>query len=386
MSWISNRLVLPALGALLLTGSAFAQQGEAPTKPADPSPLKPRQIKPRFEVKDRDWPGKVGDASVCLWKDDALGALSITIDDNTVPDHPWWLEMGQKYGMKVTWFIITNRINEGVNPGFNGTWDTWKKIREAGHDVQSHTARHGHTDEKGWNGIENEYAESKKAIEENVPGDKCLTVAFFGGPNSNLNDPTIAAKYYIGGRGGSGSLNAADRVDYANTNSVGGIINIGDAKFPSQDLNTVLEKTSGSTAIFYRGWYCSHFHGMSKPDDRAALEKKLATIQGLVKENKVWVGTFREVVQYGQERDTAKVSVTSNAADKIVLNLTDTVDDDKFDMPLTVKVRIDPSWKTVEATQSGKAVEAKVIDHDGAAFALVQPVPDRGEVTIRKGA
>jgi hypothetical protein len=368
-----------ALAAVVAAGTlAFGAE-----PPAKPVARPPAVIKPRFEVKDRDWPSDVGAASICLWKDDAQAALSITIDDNTVPDHPWWFEMGKKYDLKFTWFVITDRITRGENPSFNQNWDYWKKVVAMGHDVQSHTKLHGHTDDPDWKNIDDEYATSKKQIETGIPGHKVLTVAFFGGPNSNLNDPAVAAKYYIGARGTRGSLNAANAVNYAETNSVGADINMGDARFPSQDLNTTLVKGKSGLAQFYRGWYCSHFHGVNA-ETRAKLEKRFAAVKELVHKGEIWPGLFTQVIQYGKERDTAELTVSAKDKDKIVFAVTDKVDDATFDFPLTVKVHVDSSWKSAKATQAGKEVGAKLVDHDGAKFVLVQAVPDRGDITLER--
>ena len=343
-------------------------------------------IKPRFEIKERDWPAQYGDASICLWKDDALAVLTVTIDDNCFGDTPWWLAMGEKYGVRFTWCTITARITKKENSGFNGTWPDWCKIHAAGHDVQSHTWHHGHTEDPDWKGIDAEYANAKKEIEENMPGNKCLIVGYFGGPNSYMNDPAVASKYYIGGRGGSGAMNPANAVNYMCTNNIGGIPHIGDAQFAGQDMKYLFEKGKGSTANNYRGWCNSNFHGCSKPEERATVEKWLSVVKGLVDENKLWVGLFREVCLYGQERDTAKLTVTEKAPGKIVLKLTDAMDDSKFDFPLTVKVRLDKPWKTVTAMQNAKPIQAKLVEHDGAAYALVQAVPDKGDVMLKNGA
>jgi hypothetical protein len=117
---------------------------------------------------------------------------------------------------------------------------------------------------------------------------------------------------------------------------------------------------------------------------REQEEKKLAFVHQRIQNNDLWLGLFREVVQYGQERDTAHLEVKSAAADKIVLSLTDEMDGKRFDFPLTVKVRVAPSWKAVRAEQGGRAVEAKSLEHDGATYALVQVVPDRGGVSLEK--
>ena len=101
-------------------------------------------------------------------------------------------------------------------------------------------------------------------------------------------------------------------------------------------------------------------------------------------EKDVWVGTFRDVIQYGQERDTAAIKDLKVAPGKISLAVTDKMHDKFFDMPLTIKVRLENDWSNVVAMQNGKAIDAKLIEHDGAKYALVNVVPDRGIVAITK--
>ena len=84
----------------------------------------------RFELTDITWPGKVGEAEVCLWKDDRYAALSITIDDNCRPDHDWWLAQCEELGFGVTWFVITKSIDV-YNTGFTGTWADYRKLARA---------------------------------------------------------------------------------------------------------------------------------------------------------------------------------------------------------------------------------------------------------------
>lgn len=334
--------------------------------------------KPRFELKDVQWPEKVGEASVCLWKNDAVAAFSITIDDNCAPDHAWWLETGKKYGIPLTWFVITERING--KSSFDGTWDNFRKLVDAGHDVGSHTARHLHTEDPGWKDIEAEYAGSKKAIEDNIKGHKALVLAYPGAPHPELNNPVIAAKYYIGCRGSTGGLNMANKIVYDNTADIAGL-HIDDSRSESQNLLTAVEKGKAKNPQLYRSWYCCHFHAV-KPENRDQLTKPLEYVASKVQSGELWAGLFRDVVMYGQERDTASLDIQSVSKDKIVLRITDTMDDSIFNYPLTVKVRLDSSWKTVEAVQNSGKVDCRFVTNNGNNYALIQVVPDKGDAVI----
>ena len=62
----------------------------------------------------------------------------------------------------------------------------------------------------------------------------------------------------------------------------------------------------------------------------------------------------------------------------------DTPHDMRFDFPLTVKVRLDNSWKSVKATQGSIAITARLTMYEGACCALAEVVPDRGTVVFEK--
>jgi len=332
----------------------------------------------RREARDRDWPSEPGMASICLWADDALAACSITIDDNTAPDHAWWQEMSRKYGLRLTWFIITSR----VGTAWGGTWDGWRQLHAAGHDVQSHTVNHLHIESPTWKGPEAEYADSIKEIEANMPGNKVLVLAYPGGKGSDtLNDPALAAKHYIGARGARGLPNPAHGINYRQTNSIG-VLHVDDAAFPQANLPYVFEKPTRG-ASFYRGWYCSHYHGV-KPDDRERQEKIFAYVRDKVASRELWLGLFREVIQYAQERDATTLSVTENTPSRIALSLTNPLDPQRYDYPLTVKVRLPDGWPAPQAVQNNRPIEARVIEHDGARYALVKAIPNRGAAVLSR--
>ncbi len=44
---------------------------------------------------------------------------------------------------------------------------------------------------------------------------------------------------------------------------------------------------------------------------------------------------------------------------------------------------IQSQWKTCSAKQDGHDIQARIVDREGTKFALVQAVPDRGEVVIQ---
>ncbi len=334
-------------------------------------------------VTERIWPAEVGQAVVCLWKDDKTLAFSITIDDNTRPDHAWWLEQGRKYGFRFTWFAIVGGLVNSINPGFSGNWADFQALLAAGHDVQSHSMTH--RSKEANLSAEDDYVQAIPPLTENLKGTRPLTLAYPGG--GLPNDPVAAARHHIGARGTIGTTNGP-RPNWFDVHSVGDGALVNVPIGGKGDWASMLPLLNPK-ARNYRGWYCTHFHGVAwNPDIQKTIMPAVITMLDTIKahESEIWVALFREAALYGQERDTAKLQVTNSTATAITLLLTDRMYDDWYDFPLTIRLRVPDAWTAVAATQGGKPLRASVVEHNGHRFAMVDVVPDRGEATIRPQA
>lgn len=367
------------LGVVILAAAAAPAQ----TPPRNLRSLPPT-TQPRFEVTDGAWPANEGEAQVCLWRDDRLAAASITIDDNHVQDHRWWMEMGQKYGFRFTWFVITFRVGKGEH---GGTWDDFAKLKQAGHDIQSHTVDHFNPRTGKALPTERNYAEAIPAIEQHVPGARVLAMAYPGGPSSKgKNDPEIAVRYYIAARGGNVAINPANQINYQKTNSIGGQFPVTSEHKPG--LPNAIELNPRFPEA-YRGWACFHFHDLGdkgSPDASPNATPKDVIVGGLEylsrHKDAFWVAPFAEVMQYSQERDTASLESKKTAAGQWQLTLSDRMDDAFFDFPLTIKMRIDSAWQHPTARQGAQKVPVSVVEHGGAKYALIEAIPDRGVIAV----
>ena len=141
----------------------------------------------RFPLTDRVWPANPGEASVCMWGDDKLAAVSITIDDNITGEFPAWTSWGTEYNMRFTWFVVTNWVT---------SWQPYIALKNAGHDIQSHSVSHADVSGLTDGEVAAEYASAVKSINQNIPGNKCLTLGY---PFGILNR-AIASKTYIAAR------------------------------------------------------------------------------------------------------------------------------------------------------------------------------------------
>ena len=333
---------------------------------------------PRFTLTDKTWPASPGDADVCLWKDDAHAAVSITIDV-TGGLLDWWQSIGDTYDIGVTWFVITDQMDNDPYDRYPD-WTELAAIHANGHDIQSHSVTHlnttlGFDPDDPLHDHNVEYRDSKAAIETNL-GIPCLTIAYPGGSGFG-NYPDLAMNYYIAGRGTVAKVNPPNEIDYPETRSIGNGLVIDE---PTSTWNN-LSNLFNPSHYGWRGWYVCHFHGLDEAR-QAEVVAGLDYLQIKDAEVGIWNCWYRHGAQYAQERDSATLTTDSVTPDKITLTLTDLMRDSLFDYPLTVKVRLHEAWTEVYATQDGEPVDAALITHDGGKFALVQAIPDRGAIEL----
>lgn len=362
---------------------------------------------PRFPLTDKVWPSRPGDASVCLWEDDKLAAMSLGIDDNCASDLPYWKMLSQKYGgLNITWNLITCNIDGVLEKGRvvgAGTWETWRQMFNEGYHVASHSVTHLHdpVPADGWPGPEWEAAESIRQIDAHLQGHRTRIYVYpgagvhaFGQPRNVIASawrPAIV-KYYTGARGGGrNALNQANMIDYfdihATTGTVPFLLDDKDPKLADQNLNNLFAADPKHPYHkYYRGWanVFIHFINNGKGFETTPFTIAYENVLKFYNQHRdeLWTGFLDDVALYGQERDTATVTTDEVTGEKIAFTLVSKMEPTVFDYPLTIKVRLPDPWKTVSASQKNAKLPARLLFHGGAPYALVKVAPDRGQVVL----
>ncbi|MCK5782308.1 MAG: polysaccharide deacetylase family protein [Flavobacteriales bacterium] len=333
----------------------------------------------RFDVTDRVWPENIGEADVCMWKDDKLSAFTITIDDNAEGDIDFWISMNEKYGFNFTWFVITEAID-----AYNvKDWNKFQKLVNLGSEVSGHDDRNWYknvpagksnpTDEEYYARLDTTIQKIKANISE---GDnEVFTYAYpFG--EGNFDE---AVKLFTAMRGTLGVLNQADKVNYLDVNSVSNPHIFKDET--SRDLFILPLVTKTSTLYgsnYYRGWGSTHFHSLHGTEDQAEALVKYLSEKG----DSIWVDTFTKVAHYSQSFATNNLVIDNIEGSVIKFTLTDQMVDSAFNQALSVKVRVSNTWVNATAIQNGVNRNVKLISNGGKKYALVDAVPDAGQVIL----
>ncbi|MEX0273754.1 MAG: alpha/beta hydrolase fold domain-containing protein [Flavobacteriaceae bacterium] len=336
-------------------------------------------LSPRFEVTDKQWPLAVGDASVCLWDNDKLAALTITIDDNNEQDLVFWTEMQEKYPFKFTWFVITAAKRE-MNVS---CWDCFKSLAKKGHAIQGHDDRNWYekpseapknTSLKVYN---RRLWKTQETINEQLGTQECITYAYPWGEGLESE----VARHYIATRGVLGQPNTANTINFNRVNSISNPHIYQDKDSRDAYLLPILTKTNTlRDTNYYRGWLSIHFHHISD-GGRETTDDFLSYLQE--KEDRLWIATFPQVAKYAQEYATHSLTVDAVSTEEISFSLHDAMKDSLYDQPLTVKVRIANNWEAVEVQQQREPIPFELISHNENRYALVKAIPDQGQVVLR---
>ena len=339
------------------------------------------------EFEGPKWPTNYGEGHVTLWHEGKFAAYSITIDDNNSPDFPFWLEVSDTYGWKFTWFVIVHpyvwdiyQDEPGSNTGYFGTLDEFKTLHDLGHDIQLHGAC-GEMNDLSAEDYEDHIVRSVNIL-EGATGSRILTFAYPCGKltsGDGLHDyHEIISRHMIGARGTTGGVTPVHLLDYLNTRSLG--VNNLAGGGPGSLFEKVYDNSRSLKYSYYRGWCVTLYHGLS---DEAARASALETFDYVkANEDRFWVAPFTDVAKYAQERESHSLEILSVEQGRIEFSITDRMNDTIYNHPLTVKFRVADDWSKVSATQGGEPVASRIVEHEGAVYALVEAVPDRGKVIL----
>ncbi|NLG16654.1 MAG: polysaccharide deacetylase family protein [Fibrobacter sp.] len=301
---------------------------------------------------------------ICIWENNCQAAISHTFDDNTAGQTGAGQEAFDAKGFKMTLFTVT----ESMNPN-------WTKLKGAfarGHEIASHSVSHSGTMP------DDECPTSQNTIRKEVPGEKCITVAY---PNCNIPyQQTKLKSCYIAGRVCDGQIVNKSPSDFYRI----GAIMAGNA-----GTNTTSGFNSkADEAASRNGWLVWCHHGVGN-DRHGYSNTNLDELKGNLdyldkNRNRFWTATFGDVARYIKERDAASLSVQENTDASITVQLTDNLPDSIYNYPLSIYLPLPEGWTEdkIKVTQDGKNLNDTVLTIDSKKSLMFKAIPDGGAITL----
>jgi peptidoglycan/xylan/chitin deacetylase (PgdA/CDA1 family) len=303
------------------------------------------------------------------WRGFRAAAISYTFDDDLPNQYAKAVPMFDAKGFKLTLFTVTKWL-----PG--GNWTPVQDAASRGHEIASHTVTHPHLGAESAEQVSNELANSRLTINSNVPGQKCLTLAYpYCEPPADFS---IVSSNYIAARGCSGRLVSATPPDFLNISSfVCGSLGLSGAQMNSR----------ADAAAAANAWCVYLIHAID--DDKGYSPIPSSELQATLDHmsaspDKFWVETFGNVVRYIRERNAASVTETSSTDSRITVSLTDDLDNSIYNYPITVSRPLPDGWTEVSALQNKKPLAFRMTSVNGAMHVIFDAVPNGGEIVISK--
>ncbi len=130
-------------------------------------------------------------------------------------------------------------------------------------------------------------------------------------------------------------------------------------------------------------WLVLVFHGVDSLGYEALNHTLLDEyFQYIVsKENSLWVATFGDVTKYMREREHAEIKNIEKSG-KITIILSHSLDENMYDLPLTLKTYVPSAWKQVKVKQGKQNINVAVKKDGKGSYIIYQANPDKNPITL----
>ncbi len=310
-----------------------------------------------------------------MWQGFRTAAISYTFDDGSPNQFSVAIPLFNEFDFKLTLFTITGTVY-----GWPPDWTELQAAADNGHEVASHTVTHPHFTGISDSLLNVELKDSQDSINANITGQRCIT---FANPFCETCSRSILEQYYIAARICSGQIVSSSPSDFMGISSI--------ICGPEGSLKTTKNFTDKfkSTATS-KGWCVLLLHGVDNDGGWSSVSSTmLRETLAYLDSNRVtyWVTTFSNVVRYIKERNAVSVAELSSDDNSITVQVTDTLDNDIFDYPITVRRPLPEGWLSADVTQNGEPVNnAQVVTVNSVTYIVFDAVPDGGDILITKSS
>ena len=307
-----------------------------------------------------------------VWPGFNNSAVTFTFDDGSPSHYQTVIPLFNEFDMNMTLFIVT-----GSTYGWQANWDALTNAAQDGHEIASHTMTHTSFAGMDDSTLTWELRESKDIIEQEIPDPKCITMAY---PYCVTGKKSIMEQYYDAARICSGQI---ERSTPRNFMGISSIVCGTEGSVKTAD-NFI---SRANSAVNSKGWCVYLLHGVDNdggwsPVPSGVLRETLQHFQ----ENpgEYWVDSFGNVVRYIRERDNAVIDEIVVDNTQITILLSDSLDDARYNLPVSIRRALPKNWISASATQNGSPIPASLVLDNDIWKIQFDAVPDAGEIVIKR--
>lgn len=223
----------------------------------------------------------------------------------------------------------------------------------------------------------------------------CFVKPGFSYPDGKPQVSTAAyemiGKNYICMRNTGGGIETVPAADKYNLKSL--MVQANDSYSSSENHTAAYWKDEVDKTIDKNGWLIFLFHGIVDDSNASGLsvaKSKASILFDYLGEKSatedVWNAQLDEATLYTEEVKTASVVAKdyTQGEGRMELSVTDKLDDDIYDYPLTIKVKVPSDWDYVKTVQNGTSAIKRAVSDNGDKYVYADVVPDKGTASLTK--
>ena len=325
------------------------------------------------------------DPAICNFLNNKPAAVSFTFDDSIYNATLFYNEMFKKYGLCGTAMGVVNNMKNADPVRQEEILNNWRAIFDEGYiDLGNHSTTHAvryQADSPDAQTLKMDITDAYDQLCEWFPNQNPIAFATPWGQYSADAAAEMAKRHYAnrGTGGGNVPVNPTEEQWFRLPSAVA------DNSLSVNTLNQWID-----TVIKDKKWLIELWHG-TEPEGTTAFTYNMTEktydehlAYAASKKEQIWYGTFNEVTQYIRERQNATAKILWANPSNMAVTLTDTLDDDLFDFPLTLKVNVPLQWHGAVVTQNGKSERVTATLEGSRRYVFVNVVPDRGAAVLTK--
>ncbi|AFH48348.1 Bifunctional xylanase/esterase [Ignavibacterium album JCM 16511] len=342
---------------------------------------------------------------ITKWFDNKSAAFSFSFDDGLKSHFTNVRQILNQFNFKGTFYLLPPYLTETEPTIWRyGTWPMFQTLASEGHEIGSHTLNHLYLttlpvgDTSTQNSIIYEMYQSKKIIEQRITNQKCLTLAYpFADHNSTVD--SLAKMFYESGR-----AVGIDANDFQLTEDSFYSLKSYPVHFslPRNSLDDDLDELYSfmdwtESAIYNNRWAIMMVHdvvpfselgdlvsqGIYEPISNEWFTEYCSWLKNKSDSEKVWVAPIADVIKYIRERQNSNIQLISVTDTVILFNISDNLDNEIYNFPLTCMIKVPDNWDAVYFNQNNRVDTIFTFQTDSGKFVQAWVLPDNGFVLLK---
>lgn len=305
---------------------------------------------------------------VAKWPGFTEAAITYTFDDNCSNQYAIAIPQLDEFGFTGTFFPVGN---------WGPNWSKFKEAVATGHEIGSHTVSHPDLSKLNLEAQEAELKNSKEKIDAEIGESACQTIAY---PYCVPSNAALTNKYYFAARHCQGQINKTTPTDFMNISS----IICGELG----SLKTVDNfKSNFESTAKIAGWSVYLIHGIDGDGGYSSLKSEVlhSSLEFLDQNReRFWVATFGNAVRYIRERNNVSVTETEATDEKLTVAITDTLNNDVYNLPVTLRRQLPDGWGKAYVLQGAYTLLSNIVTINDLKYVEFDVVPDVASVQIVK--